>query len=63
MLEVVRSVRRFAAAYAYNLPGQMFIERSSAAREVHSPPFVTGHFPSIVRMSHLASEHKAGPSE
>ena len=34
VLDVVRSVRRFAATYAYNLPGQLFIERSAAAREV-----------------------------
>ena len=36
MLEVVRSVRRFAASFAYNLPAQVFIQRSSAAGAVRA---------------------------
>ena len=34
MLELVRSVRRFAQQFAYDLPGQQFVERVAAAREV-----------------------------
>ena len=34
MLEVVRGMSRFAAGFAYNLPAQVFIQRSSAAGAV-----------------------------
>ena len=34
VLELLRSVRRFAAHFAYDLPGQHFVERVGAAREV-----------------------------
>lgn len=34
VLELLRGIRRFATSYAFNLPGQVFIERVSAAREV-----------------------------
>ena len=34
MLEVVRGMQRFVAAFAYNLPAQVFIQRSSAAGSV-----------------------------
>ncbi len=34
VLELVRSIRRFAAQFTYDLPGQQFIERVGAAREV-----------------------------
>ena len=34
MLELLSSVRSFAAHFAYDLPGQHFVERVGAAREV-----------------------------
>ena len=37
VLELVRSVRRFAQQFAYDLPGQQFVERVAAAREVIYP--------------------------
>ena len=40
MLELVRSVRRFAQHFAYDLPGQQFVERVAAAREVPQPSHV-----------------------
>ena len=38
VLELVRSVRRFAQQFAYDLPGQHFVERVAAAREVPKLP-------------------------
>ena len=35
MLELLRGIRRFAMSYAFNLPGQVFIERVGAVREVN----------------------------
>lgn len=41
VLELVRSVRRFAQQFAYDLPGQHFVERVAAAREVPPSPTPT----------------------
>ncbi len=42
ILQLVRSVRRFAQQFAYDLPGQQFVERVAAAREV--PCLLVSHY-------------------
>lgn len=60
ILQLVRSVRRFAQQFAYDLPGQQFVERVAAAREV--PCLLVSHYsihpsPSLQQVQSMCMWH------